>query len=105
MHWPEAASQILTVRSLEADASRSPLLEKTTDLVRPRWTSSVWRHAPEAASQILTVRSPEADASRSPLLEKTTDLTRPLWPSNVWRHAFQSASMAGFVVIQSGSSA
>src|SRR5208282_5042195 len=91
-HSPVAASQILTVRSSEADASCRELCEKTTDLTEPLWPSSVCRHSPVAASQILTVQSSEADASCRESCEKTTDVTQLLWPSSVCRHSPEAAS-------------
>ena len=91
-HAPVRASQILTVRSSEADASCRESCEKTTDQTEPLWPSSVCRHAPVRASQILTVRSSEADASCRESCEKTTDQTEPLWPSSVCRHAPVRAS-------------
>jgi hypothetical protein len=72
-HSPVPVSQILTVRSCEADASRRESCEKATDLTRWPWPSSVCRHSPVPASQILTVPSSEADASRRESCEKTTD--------------------------------
>src|SRR4030095_11364617 len=85
-HSPEAASQILTVLSSDADASRLSSCEKATELTHWRWPSSVWRHLPEAASQILTVLSNDADASRLSSCEKATELTHWRCPSSVWRH-------------------
>src|SRR5437667_11360825 len=61
-HLPEAASQILTVLSLDADARRLSSCEKATELTRWLWPSSVWRHLPEAASLVLMVLSLVADA-------------------------------------------
>src|SRR5437762_3462345 len=43
-HFPEAASQILTVLSTDADARRLSSCEKATDKTEPLWPSSVWRH-------------------------------------------------------------
>ena len=83
---PEAASQILTVLSSDADARRLSSCEKATDVTHALWPSSVWRHLPEAASQILTVLSSDADARRLSSCEKATDVTHWLWPSSVWRH-------------------
>ena len=63
-HAPLRASQILTVPSPDADASRVESCEKATEWTGLLWPSSVCRHAPLRASQILTVWSPDADASR-----------------------------------------
>src|SRR5271154_5728288 len=103
-HSPVVASQILTVRSDEADASCRESCEKTTDLTPSLWPSSVCRHSPVVASQILTVRSSEADASCRESCEKATDLTPPLWPSSVCRHGLHLLLTIGLVVIHSGSS-
>ncbi|RYP17406.1 hypothetical protein DL765_004536 [Monosporascus sp. GIB2] len=91
-HAPVAASQTLTMRSPEPDASRLPSAEKATELTQLRWPSSVDRHAPVAASQTLTVRSQEPDASRLPSAEKATEVTESLWPASVDRHAPVAAS-------------
>ena len=45
-HSPLLASQILTVSSLDADASRVESCEKATDQTLSRWPSSVCRHSP-----------------------------------------------------------
>jgi hypothetical protein len=78
MHLLLLASQILTVLSSDADASRVELCEKATETTQPLWPSSVCRHSPLLASQILTVLSSDADASRVESCEKTTELTQPL---------------------------
>ena len=75
-HTPVAASQILTVRSSEADATCRESCEKATELTQSLWPSSVCRHTPVAASQILTVRSSEADATCRESCEKATELTQ-----------------------------
>ena len=72
-HAPLLASQILTVLSSDADASRAESWEKATDLTQSLWPSSVCRHSPLLASQILTVRSSDADASRAESCEKATE--------------------------------
>src|SRR5277367_4424154 len=103
-HSPLLASQILTVSSLDADASRVESCEKATDRTEPLWLSSVCRHSPLLASQILTVLSSDADASRVESCEKATDRTEPLWPSSVCRQALHLSPIAGFTVIHFGSS-
>src|SRR5436305_14726546 len=52
---PLLASQIFTVRSSDADASRVESGEKATELTARLWPSSVWRQSPLLASQICTV--------------------------------------------------
>jgi hypothetical protein len=84
---PLPASQILTVSSLDADASRVESWEKATELTQPPWPSSVCRQAPLPASQILTVPSYDVDASRVESCEKATDLTELPWPASVCRQA------------------
>ena len=76
-HSPLLASQILTVLSADADASRAESGEKATDLTSALWPLSVCRHLPLLASQILTVLSPDPDpdASRAESGEKATDQT------------------------------
>ena len=74
-HSPLLASQILTVLSRDADASRAESWEKATELTESLWPLSVWRHSPLLASQILTVLSYDADASRAKSWEKATDMT------------------------------
>jgi hypothetical protein len=91
-HSPLLASQILTVMSHDADASRAESCEKATELTELRWPSSVCRHSPLLASQILTVLSPDADASRADSCEKAIDLTESRWPSSVCRHSRLLAS-------------
>src|SRR5437764_755375 len=86
-HSPLLTSQILTVLSSDADASRVESCEKATDRTESLWPSSVWRHSPLLTSQILLVLSTDADASRVESWEKATDKTVLLWPSSVWRHA------------------
>ena len=44
-HLPLLASQILTVRSCDADASRAESGEKATDQTQSLWPSSVCRQA------------------------------------------------------------
>ena len=61
-------------------------------------------HAPLLVSQILIVLSDEVDASRVESCEKITEVTGPSWPSSVCRHALQLLSMAGLIIIISGSS-
>src|SRR5436309_1410243 len=95
---PLLASQILTVLSSDADASRAESCEKATDLTPSRWPSSVCRHSPLLASQILTVLSHDADASRAESCEKATDSTEPRWPSSVCRHALHLSPIAGLIV-------
>src|SRR5262245_33411698 len=85
-HSPLLASQISTILSYDADASRVESWEKTTELIQPLWPLSVCRHSPLLASQILTVLS-DADASRVESWEKATELIQPLWPSSVCRHS------------------
>src|SRR2546423_941838 len=82
-HSPLLVSQILTVLSLDPDASRAELCEKATELTEARWPSSVCRHSPLLASQILTVLSSDPDASRAESCEKATELTEARWPSSV----------------------
>src|SRR2546423_13825093 len=48
---PLLASQILTVLSSDADASRAESCEKVTDKTEPRWPSSVCRQALLLSSQ------------------------------------------------------
>src|SRR5256885_1038711 len=103
-HLPLRASQILTVLSIDADASRVESCEKATDLTQPLWPSSVCRHLPLRASQILTVLSFDADASRVESCEKATELTQRLWPSSVCRQAFHSSPIPGFIMTHFGSS-
>src|SRR6266702_2123099 len=103
-HLPLPVSQILTVLSYDADASRAESGEKATELTQSLWPSSVCRHLPLLASQILTVRSDDADARRVESCEKATDQTSPLWPSSVCRQALHSSLMGGFIVIHFGSS-
>src|SRR5450432_186043 len=98
-HLPLLASQILTVLSPDADASRAESCEKATDQTQSLWPSSVCRHSPLLASQTLTVVSSDADASRAESCEKATDLTPWLWPSSVCRQALHLSSIAGFIVI------
>src|SRR2546423_8058896 len=83
---PLLTSQILTVLSYDADASRAESCEKATELTEPLWPSSVCRHSPLLTSQILTALLRDADASRAESCEKATELTEPLWLSNVCRH-------------------
>src|SRR5271154_6384774 len=104
MPLPVLASQILTVRSHEADASRLESGENTTEMTELLWPSSICVHLPVSASPILTVRYPEADASRLESGEKTTDLTLWLWPSSVCKHGLQSFSTTGLAMIHFGSS-
>src|SRR5579862_4896719 len=68
---PVAASQSLTVLSLEPDATSLPSGEKATESTKLEWPSSGSpRGAPVAASQSLTVQSPEPDATSLPSGEK-----------------------------------
>jgi hypothetical protein len=103
-HAPLLASQILTVLSLDADASLVESCEKATELTKSLWSSSVCRHAPLLASQILTVLSLDADASLVESCEKATELTLSLWPSSVCRHALHPSLRVGLILISSGSS-
>src|SRR5262245_9998390 len=82
-HLPLLASQILTVLSSDADASRVESCEKATALTEWLWPSSVWGYSSLLAPQILTVLSSDADASRVESYEKATDLTEELWPWSV----------------------
>ena len=75
MQWPVAGSQILTVLSSDADASRLASCDQATDLTESLWPSSVDMHWPVAGSQILTVLSSDADASRLASCDQATDLT------------------------------
>jgi hypothetical protein len=50
-HSPLPASQILTVRSSDADASRVESCEKATELIVSLWPLSVCRHSPLPVSQ------------------------------------------------------
>src|SRR5436309_3349123 len=86
-HSPLLASQILTVLSSDADASRAESCEKATELTQSPWPLSVWRHSPLLASQILTVLLPHAYASWAESCEKAPALTHLLWPLSVWRQA------------------
>src|SRR5262249_59316489 len=52
-HAPVAGSQILTVLSSDADASRCPSGAQATELTQLLWPSRVATHAPVAGSQIL----------------------------------------------------
>src|SRR6516162_5233796 len=101
---PLLASQISTVASCDADATCLPSGEKATEETELLWPSSVWRRGPLLASQILTVASCDADATCLPSGEKATEETELLWPSSVCRQGLQSSSVAGLVVIHSGSS-
>src|SRR5271163_4260168 len=103
-HSPLLASQILTVLSSDAYASRAESCEKATDQIPLLWPSSVCRHSPLLASQILTVLSSDADASRAESCEKATDETRLLWPSSVCRQALHSSLITGLIAINFGSS-
>src|SRR2546421_398220 len=103
-HSPLLASQILTVLSYDADASRAESWEKATELTESRWPSSVCRHSPLLASQILTVLSYDADASRAESCEKATELTEWRWPLSVWRQSLHLSPMACFIEIHLGSS-
>src|SRR5947199_205157 len=85
-HSPLLVSQILTVLSSDADASRAESCEKATELTSLLWPLSVCRHSPLLVSQILTVLSSDADASRAESCEKATELTILLWPLSVCRH-------------------
>src|SRR5277367_3695402 len=96
-HLPLLASQILTVLSTDADASRAESGEKATDLTELLWPSSLCRHLPLLASQILTVLSSDADASRAESGEKATDQTESLWPSSVCRQGLQILSIDGIL--------
>ena len=71
---PLPASQILTVQSFDADASRVESREKATDQTVKLCPWSVCRQAPLLASQILIVRSLDADASQVESCEKATEL-------------------------------
>jgi anti-sigma-K factor RskA len=68
-------SQILTVLSIDADASSFESGEKATDLTQSLWPSSVCWREPVAVSQILTVLSIDANASSFESGEKATELT------------------------------
>src|SRR6266480_857722 len=103
-HLPLLASQILTVLSHDADASRAESCEKATEQTPSLWPSSVCRQAPLLASQILTVLSPDPDASRAESGEKATEETQSLWPSSVCRQALHLSPIVGFIVIHLGSS-
>src|SRR2546423_11603005 len=85
-HLPLRASQILTVLSPDADASRVKSCEKATELTQWLWPSSVCRHLPLRASQILTVLSYDADASLVESCEKATERTERRWDACVCRH-------------------
>ena len=74
---PLLASQIFTVPSHDADASRAELCEKATELTSWLWPSSICRQVPLLAFQILTMLSADTDASHAELCEKATELT--LW--------------------------
>jgi len=76
-HSSLLASQILTVPSRHADASRVESCEKANDWreLWLLWPASVRRHSPLLASQILTVPSCDADASRVESCEKVIELT------------------------------
>jgi hypothetical protein len=63
MYVPVAVSQILTVFSLDPDATSFEFGENTTQLTQSLCPSSVCVHAPVAASQILMVLSADPDAS------------------------------------------
>src|SRR5947207_2528784 len=99
-HSPLLASQILTVVSSDADASRAESGEKATELTQLLWPLSVCRHSPLLASQILTVLSSDADASRAESGEKATDLTELLWPLSVCRQGLQILSIGGILTNQ-----
>src|SRR2546429_8186001 len=62
-HSPLLASQILTVLSADADASRAESCEKATELTQPLWPSSVCRHAPQPTSQTVTILMHDASST------------------------------------------
>lgn len=97
-HVPLLASQSLTVRFHNADASLVESCEKATELIGPLWLSSMCRHAPLFASHSFIVLSDEADASLVASCEKAIELTALLWPSSVCRHALQPLLIAGLTV-------
>jgi hypothetical protein len=66
-------SQILTVLSSDADASRTELWEKATIVTLSLCPSSVCRHSPLLVSQTLTVLSLDADARQTESWEKDTE--------------------------------
>ena len=86
-HAPLPASHILTVLSLDANASQVESCEKATELTQLLWPLSVCRYAPLLVSQILTVLSLDADPIRVESYKKATELTQPLWPLSVCRYA------------------
>src|SRR5579859_7207628 len=102
-HSPLLVSQILTVLSPDADASRVESCEKTTDRTRPPWPSSICRYSPLLASQILTVLSSDADTSHVESCEKTADQAGPPWPLSACRQALHLSPIVGFIVIHFGS--
>ncbi|KAJ6091158.1 hypothetical protein N7467_003127 [Penicillium canescens] len=79
--WPVAGSQILTVLSLDADASRLPSCDQAIVRTQALWPLRVDTLWPVAGSQILTISSQDADASRLPLCDQTINLTSSGWPS------------------------
>src|SRR5258708_38648086 len=85
-HWPLAASQILTVRSSDADASRAESGEKATDWTESLWPLSVCRYWPLAASRILTVGSSDTDFSSEEPREEAAGRSGWLPPLCVKNH-------------------
>lgn len=84
---PVAASQSLTVRSWDADATSLPSSEGATARTTSEWPSSVLRAVPVAASLGLIVWSYNADASSLLSSENSTAATAPEWPSSALRAA------------------
>src|SRR5205814_7781046 len=99
---PVSASQSMTVRSYDPDASRLPSGENATDQTGSESPFNVLFSAPVSASQSMTVRSDDPDASRLPSGENATDRTGPEWPSRACKEGFQPSSTAGKHLIQEG---
>jgi hypothetical protein len=75
VHLPVARSQILTILSKDADASRLPSCDQAiepTVLVCPSKVDTFW---PVVVSQILIVLSQDPDASRIPSSDQASDPT------------------------------
>ncbi|KAK4071024.1 uncharacterized protein Triagg1_6391 [Trichoderma aggressivum f. europaeum] len=83
-HWLVSASQILTVLSYDAEATRLlpgfQLGAQATPHIKSVWPRSVVTHSPVDESQILTVWSYDPDAISFPSDDQDTELTPDSWP-------------------------
>src|SRR5947199_90236 len=86
------------------DSIIGPLASDSRGVVAARRWNDALLNKGIAASQILTVLSRDAHATCFESGENATELTESLWPSRIWVYAFQLSSIAGLVVIHSGSS-